>query len=145
MTQKEYEKRDECQACPITLRSLSQHVCNKGLISSIHITSVLERGFSVRLRSIHLFRIIIVPGRKIYRDQVHFCNHYTEQHVFNMNPFCPCATTRLYLLLKGTLPCLAHSFGIKVDVTFVVVHFCCIRFPSEHFTNWLNNIRDSLL
>lgn len=68
VTQKEYERRDECQACPITLRSLSQHACNKGLISSIHIASVLERGFSVRLRSIHLCRIIIVPGRKIYRD-----------------------------------------------------------------------------
>lgn len=50
-------RKDERRVCPATHRSLSQHECNKGLISSIPITSVLERGMLIRLISLLLCSI----------------------------------------------------------------------------------------
>ena len=54
--------------CPVTRRSLSQYECNKGLISSIQITSVLERGLLIRLISILLCKIMTPSGRKMSTD-----------------------------------------------------------------------------
>lgn len=83
MKQGEYERKDERRVCPVTRRSLSQLECNKGLISSIQITSVPERGMLMRLISILLCKIMTPLGKKIGTDPLwlfvfHSCKHCIE-------------------------------------------------------------------
>lgn len=56
--------------CPVTCRSLSQRESNKGLISSIQITSVLERGMLIRLISILLCKIMTRLGKRTGTDRL---------------------------------------------------------------------------
>lgn len=62
------EKKDESGVCPVTRRSLSQRACNRGLISSIYITRMLQRRMLICLISILLCNIMTLLGKAMDPD-----------------------------------------------------------------------------